>query len=265
MLLLVGVLLFVLVSGIDYVLRANHLLELSAFYIIPISFFSWFIEKRAGLALSLASVTMDFFVRFRLLPGAVRYWDELVWLTLYVSSTLMIAQLKKLYERERTLSRVDPLTMVANRRAFFESAEMAKGFSDRYQVPLSIAYLDLDNFKQVNDRMGHGTGDKVLAVVADGIRKALRPTDTVARIGGDEFVILLPHSDQETATGILGRVRLELDRAVRERNWRVTFSIGLIHFSPPLGSVAEMLRAADEAMYAAKNARKNRARQGGIA
>lgn len=250
-----------LVSSVDYVLRANHLLELSAFYLIPVSFFSWFIGKPAGILLALASVILDFVVRLRVLPRAIGYWDELVWFTLYISSTLMIAQLKSLYERERHLSRIDPLTMVENRRAFFETAEKARSLSDRNRVPLSVAYLDLDNFKQINDRMGHTTGDKLLVVVADGIRKALRPTDAVARIGGDEFAILLPQTDRETAARILDRVRGELDHAMQERQWQMTFSIGLVSFAPPLDPFQEIMRAADEAMYAVKNLKKNRLKQ----
>lgn len=253
-----GFLLLVVVSSADYVLHANHMLELSAFYLIPVSFFSWFIGKRSGIALSIASVVIDFAIRLKSLPQAIVYWDELVWFSLYITSTLMIVQLNTLYERERRLSRIDPLTMAENRRGFLESAERAKSFSDRYHMPLSIAYLDLDNFKQFNDRLGHITGDKLLVVVAEGIRKALRPTDAVGRIGGDEFAVLLPGTDKEPAARIVGRVRQELDQAMRERYWSMTFSIGLVSFTPPIDSVLEMMQAADETMYAAKNQGKNR-------
>jgi diguanylate cyclase (GGDEF)-like protein len=118
---------------------------------------------------------------------------------------------KECIDSERTLSRIDPLTKVANRRALFEAALQAKSLSGRQNVPLSLAYTDVDGFKQLNDRFGHNTGDKVLAVTAAAIQKALRPTDTVARIGGDEFAILLPATGGTTAARIFGRVRLELD------------------------------------------------------
>ncbi len=257
-LLALGALLLALVVVSDYLTHTNYVLEFSPFYLVPVSFFSWFIGKRAGIALAITSVVFGFLIRLSTLPRAIASWDALVWLALYVSSCLVIAQLRRLYMHERYVSRIDPLTRVENRRALFESAERAKNFSDRHHVPLSIGYLDLDGFKQLNDRLGHSTGDKLLSVVAAGMRKALRPTDVVGRIGGDEFVLILPESDKETAAGIVSRVRQVLDRAMRKRRWPITFSIGLVSFAPPLGSVREMIRAADEAMYAAKSGGRGR-------
>lgn len=253
MLLLLGALLFAAVGTVDYLMHANDLLEFSPFYLVPISFFSWFIGRRSGVALALLSVVVSFLIRVTAVPRAVTYGDAFVRFILYLSSVWMIAQLKKLYDHERHLSRIDPLTMVENRRAFFEAAARAKSFADRHDASISIAYLDLDNFKQFNDHWGHTTGDKLLAEVAHEIREALRPTDVIARIGGDEFAVLLPETDKETAARILSRVQIELDCAMRERQWKMTFSIGLASFSPPLASIPEMIRSADEAMYAAKN------------
>ena len=264
-LLVLGVLLLVLVGVGDYLTHTNYVLEFSPFYLVPVSFFSWFIGKRAGIALAVTSVVFGFLIRLSTLPRTIAYWDALVWLALYLSSCLVIAQLKRLYVHERHVSRIDPLTRVENRRALFESAARAKNFSGRLRVPLSVAYLDLDGFKQLNDRLGHSTGDKLLCVVAAGIRKALRPTDVVGRMGGDEFVLILPESDKVTAARILGRVRIELDQAMQKRRWPITFSIGLVSFAPPLGSVSEMIRAADNAMYAAKSRGKDRVEQRDVA
>jgi diguanylate cyclase (GGDEF)-like protein len=257
-LLLLGFIVFTLVAVGDYLARSNYLVEISAFYLVPVSFFTWFIGKRSGMFISAASLAAAFFIRLRLLPSAVAYWDALVWFALYLSSVFMISQLKRLYEHERHLSRIDPLTLVENRRAFLESAGRAKSFSDRYDIPLSLAYIDLDNFKQLNDRFGHTTGDHALVAVAAGIRRALRPTDAVARIGGDEFAVLLPATDYETASRIVRRVRSELDQTMKEKGWPVTFSIGLVSFSPPIASVSQMIQAADEAMYTAKSEGKDR-------
>jgi len=255
---MLGLVLLGLVSAGDYLTHTNYVLEFSPFYLVPISFFSWFIGKHAGLAITAASLGTAYFLRLSQIPHMSAYWNLLILFALYLSSTLMIDQLKRLYDNERTLSRIDPLTRVANRRALFEAAVQAKSFSDRQNVPLSLAYTDIDEFKQINDHFGHNTGDKVLAVTAAAIQKALRPTDIVARIGGDEFAILLPATDGTTAARIFDRIRLELDYAMSQRSWPVTFSVGIASFSPPLASVPEMLQKADEVMYAVKREGKNR-------
>ena len=257
-LILLGLILLGLVSAGDYLTHTNYVLEFSPFYLVPISFFAWFIGKYAGLAITSASLGTAYFIRLSQIPHVSAYWNLFILFVLYLSSTLMIAQLKRLYDSERTLSRIDPLTKVANRRALFEAAAQAKSFSDRQNAPLSLAYTDIDEFKQLNDRLGHNTGDKVLAVTAAVIQKALRPTDIVARIGGDEFAILLPATDGTSAARILERVRLELDYAMGQHSWAVTFSVGIASFSPPLASVPEMLQKADEVMYSVKRTGKNR-------
>jgi len=265
LLLALGALLLILVAGGDYLTHTNYPLEFSPVYLVPVSFFSWFIGKRSGIALAVISVAFGFLIRLATLPRAIAFWDALVWLALYISFSMIVAQLKRLYAHERYVSRIDPLTRVENRRGLFESAARVKNFSDRHGVPLSVAYLDLDGFKELNDRLGHRAGDKLLAVVAANIRRALRPTDAIGRIGGDEFVLILPESDRETAALILSRVRTNLDRAMRKRRWPITFSIGLVSFSPPLRSVSEMIRSADDAMYAAKSAGKDRIEQRDVA
>ena len=255
-LLCVGVLLFIVIAATDYFTHP-YLVEFFPLYLIPVSFFTWFIGKRSGILAALASLITESTIRLGGEPRIVAYWDALVWLVLYIASILMITQLRKLYEHERYLSRIDPLTLINNRRSFFESAARAKSFAERHEAPLSIAYLDLDNFKALNDHMGHAAGDKLLATVGDRIQKALRPTDVVARIGGDEFAVLLPETGRETASRVLARVQSELDQAMSEQRWTMTFSIGLVSFFPVPASVQEMMQAADSAMYTAKSKGKN--------
>ena len=125
--------------------------------------------------------------------------------------------------------------------------------SRRYGGPLSLAYLDLDDFKRVNDERGHAAGDDVLRAVADALRSQLRPTDLVARLGGDEFVVLLPHTDREGAFEAMARVR-----TVLASTQVIGFSVGVIQVDHAIGSIDDLLGRADELMYEAKQTKKRR-------
>ena len=245
------------VSLADCFTHSYYLLEFSPFYLVPVSFFSWFIGKRSGLGVAILSASIWVGIRLRNVPRSVAFLDAVILSALYISATFMILQLKRLYERERDLSRIDPLTRIANRRALFEAASQAKRLAERNGESLSISYVDVDNFKQLNDSLGHGAGDQVLALAAATIARTLRPSDVVARIGGDEFAILLPGANRDDADGIMRRVEGDLQHAMKECQWPVTFSIGIASFRSPFASVQEMLAAADKAMYAGKRKGKH--------
>ncbi len=154
--------------------------------------------------------------------------------------------------KERELSRSDALTGLPNRRAFIEAAETEMARSRRYSHHFSVAYLDLDGFKKVNDTLGHNTGDEVLATVAKILRSNLRTSDTVARLGGDEFAILLPETHPTAAKEVLTKLQKLLRIAMKAGGWKVDFSIGLASFLEPPVSVDDLIRTADELMYSVK-------------
>jgi diguanylate cyclase (GGDEF)-like protein len=130
------------------------------------------------------------------------------------------SRLTSLLAKEHALARIGPLTTVPNRRAFYEALDKERLRSLRYRRPLTIAYLDLDNFKRINDSLGHAVGDELLVQVAAGLRSNLRASDYVGRLGGDEFGVLLPETDATAAKLVLRKLRLQLlevnraDRAV---------------------------------------------------
>lgn len=167
------------------------------------------------------------------------------------------AKLKDALERERDNARNDFLTGIANRRAFYEIAATEAQRSRRYGRPLTLVYVDLDNFKAVNDSLGHDAGDELLVEVAATIQSAVRTTDTVARLGGDEFAVLLPETDKDSGEVVTRKLQHALLATMQEHNWCVTFSIGLISFRTPPESVTEMIRKADEVMYSVKLRGKN--------
>jgi diguanylate cyclase (GGDEF)-like protein len=166
-------------------------------------------------------------------------------------------KLRLALENEAELARLDPLTRLANRRAFFELLEAERSRTIRYGRPLTLVYLDLDAFKQVNDSMGHAVGDELLKTVANTLRTSLRASDTVARVGGDEFSLLLPESGLGTAEVVLRKLQSRLLTAMHEQHWPVTFSMGAVTFLRLPESCDEMLHAADQLMYEVKTHGKN--------
>ena len=127
----------------------------------------------------------------------------------------------------------------------------------RYAHPFSVAYLDLDDFKLVNDRLGHLAGDAVLRSVARALSGVMRASDVVARLGGDEFVVLLPEASAAPARLATEKLRGALADVVPAHGWRMTASIGVATFLVPPESVDELLGAVDGLMYRAKQGGKN--------
>jgi diguanylate cyclase (GGDEF)-like protein len=195
----------------------------------------------------------------------VGLWNALIWLGFFLMLTVIVARLKELYFAEKQLSRVDNLTRIANRLAFYEIANMEKNRARRFGQPITLAYVDLDGFKEVNDAMGHAVGDQLLLSVARTMQKSIRQTDAVARMGGDEFALLLPNTNTDAASQVLRKLVNELNRRMQQNHWPVTFSIGAVTFLAPPESLQEMIRRADEAMYSAKTSGKNRLEQKEIA
>jgi diguanylate cyclase (GGDEF)-like protein/PAS domain S-box-containing protein len=166
-------------------------------------------------------------------------------------------KLQAALENEKRVSRLDFLTKIPNRRTFYEVVEIEAKRARRYQRPLTLAYVDLDNFKQVNDMFGHSVGDDLLRLVGSEIQDNIRGTDTVARLGGDEFAILLPETDSEGASKVMTKVQSRLEQAVRRQNWAVSFSVGVVTFTTALDSVEAMINRADELMYEVKRGGKS--------
>ena len=169
--------------------------------------------------------------------------------------------LEGLYSEVHQLSIIDPLTNLYNRRGFFEMAQQAVIESQTTQVTLSALMIDIDNFKNTNDRYGHFMGDLVLQAVADELQRTLREKDLLGRFGGEEFIALLPNTSLETACSIAERLRFNVGSRVvqfNEEKTSVTISVGICHIKNEKVSLDSLLTRADQAMYEAKMIGKNR-------
>ncbi len=159
------------------------------------------------------------------------------------------------------LARHDPLTGTANRRYFFERAEQEFMRSRRYQTPLSITLIDVDHFKHINDQYGHATGDEVLKLLSQKIGALLRENDLLARIGGEEFAILMPSTGLAGAALMAERLRVTIAEEaspVAGLMLHLRFSAGVTQLKAQDQSIEDCLRRADEAMYKAKQAGRDR-------
>ena len=176
----------------------------------------------------------------------------------FATVAVLIGLVRESLLRERETSRSDSLTRMLNRKGFYEEAARLIALCRRTGRPLTVAYMDLDNFKQVNDRLGHQKGDEVLVAAAAKLKAATRPSDVTARMGGDEFVVLFPELGSAEATVTLERIRSSLAETLPREPVPVSASIGAVTFAVPPQDIEDMVRAGDAQMYTAKAAGRNR-------
>ena len=246
----------------------------SLFYILPIALVAWRCGRGAGWVV--AGVATGCWLGADLpyrttadLPPSL--WNGFTRLVIYffvATATARIradrAQARALNEKLTTLllaterlARSDGLTGLANSRAFLEDVAAEVARARRSGGGACLAYVDLDNFKKVNDRYGHAGGDDVLKRVADAMRETLRTADVAARLGGDEFAVLLVDTDKEGAWVAAERIVKRIADVARDYpETGLGASVGIAHFARPPTDAEAVIRAADHAMYRAKSAGK---------
>ncbi|HEY5387069.1 MAG TPA: GGDEF domain-containing protein [Thermoleophilia bacterium] len=244
---------------------AAHGVPLVDFFLIPVAGVGWFTGSprygyAAALVAAVASVAMAVIgptaapLGAAAAAGAAR-------LVLYLIVLSLLAAMRRTQVEHETEALTDQQSGAANVRAFRSLALAEIERSHRYQHELSLAYVDIDDFKAVNDRLGHLEGDRILLQVSHVMRCVVRSVDTVARLGGDEFVILMPETKSAAAGVVVGRVRTELARLRTADGRPVPCSIGLVTFLRPPASLQELLDAGDGLMYRAKQRGKDRVEQ----
>ena len=235
--------------------------EFLLFYLIPIFLVTWITGQRVGILASLVSALVSFISDVAAGKAyshpLIYVWNTLMEFAFFVVIALLLSMLKRALEHEKELSNTDYLTGAVNSRVFYDSLQTEINRSQRYKNPFTIAYIDLDNFKTVNDEFGQNTGDQVLRFVVNQVRKHLRKTDIVARLGGDEFALLLPETNQESAQIVLAKLQYDILAETQQNNWPVTISIGVLTCIDTPHAAEEVVKMVDDLMYSVKRGSKN--------
>jgi diguanylate cyclase (GGDEF)-like protein len=236
--------------------------SMTPLYLIPVAVISWYLGRDWGRACAFvaggAQAVADLTAASGAPQPAVLIWNAIMIVVLSFFVGEVLTHLHRSLDREHDLARTDPLTGVANPRSFHEQATAELERSRRYGRAFTVACLDLDHFKSVNDTLGHATGDRLLHDVGQVLRSRLRCVDIVARLGGDEFTLLLPETSSSAASIALEHVRTALSSLTEQYGPAVNASIGAVTFTEPPGSVSEMVRIADTVMYRAKAGGRDR-------
>ncbi|HVO87188.1 MAG TPA: GGDEF domain-containing protein [Casimicrobiaceae bacterium] len=256
--LLVALLLYVATATLDLVTGIE--ISLGALYLFPILIATWNCGGRWGLVFALiAAVTqasIGLFNGYTQSSPGFFIVDNANRLATYLLYVLLAHQLRRLYDDERDAARVDDLTKVRNRKGFREVMQHEIYRHARSGKPFCVAYIDCDGFKSVNDSRGHSVGDELLRAIAVTLQDQLRRSDTIGRIGGDEFAVIFPETEGASLLALMTKVRHALTD-VASPYGPVTFSIGMVTFPSPPEAADRAIHLADRAMYRAKASGKN--------
>ncbi|MHB1808465.1 MAG: bifunctional diguanylate cyclase/phosphohydrolase [Solirubrobacteraceae bacterium] len=250
-----------LITGVAY-FSGQRLSPLILFYLWVFIYCAYFFTSvEMVVQISYAGVACAALLLLTRPPGGVLEW----WLVTIGTLTVAAVVIRTMRDRVELLiarlydaARTDPLTMLANRRGFRELLDLELARARRSELPMTVVTGDLDHFKEVNDRSGHQAGDAVLRRVARVLAGGKREIDGVARIGGEEFALVLPDTCAHDALIVAERLRCDLREEFSSDAVPVTISFGIAIFPEHGATAASLVRAADEALYAAKSSGRNR-------
>lgn len=236
--------------------------EFHAFFIVPVLAASWLLGTRFGYAMAILAA-VEWLIADHMLAKEQSLilpmlFNTAVRLGIFVGGASLVGAIRLILLRESRLAREDALTLLPNRREFYERGRQAFAQAQRQGVPFAAVFIDLDRFKEVNDTLGHQAGDRLLKVVATAMRDHVRISDVPGRLGGDEFALLLPDMKADAVCAYMEKLRRVLLDAMRAEEWPVTFSIGVASYRVTPQDFDVVLREADGLMYEVKHGGRDR-------
>ncbi len=256
---LLGLLLSISITIIRYI--TGPAFQIEQFYLIPIIIVTWYVNKEVGIIIAAISVSLwivfDHLTMQTLASGIAPGLNEIFRLIIFMFIIFLIERSKYYIMRLTELSGTDLLTKVYNRRGFIKLADLELERSRRYNHSFSLLYIDLDNFKKVNDTFGHHTGDELLVRASEIFDNQTRSIDIVGRMGGDEFCILLPETNKDESKIVYDKLNYAIMKLMNDNKWPVSMSVGIVDFTEKPATVNIMIAEADALMYEVKNSGKN--------
>jgi diguanylate cyclase (GGDEF)-like protein/putative nucleotidyltransferase with HDIG domain len=251
----------VLVTGVAWC-SAEHPSPLVLFYLWVFLYSAYFFETRTAVAeLALVGALYGALLLGRPPEAGTGAWWIVGMATMAIAAIVirvMRTHVELLIARLSDAARTDPLTQLPNRRGFRELLDLELERARRSGAPMSVLAGDLDHFKDVNDRAGHHVGDAVLQQVAALLREGVRQIDAPARIGGEEFAVIMPATDAQAAFAVAERLRCHVRDAFADASVPITISFGIASHPAHAETAASLVRTADEALYGAKESGRNR-------
>lgn len=221
--------------------------EFHLFFLIPIIVASWFAGALFCFFITILAILSWTISDYLIAHGNIDVFSFLFNSTVHALIlayvTYLLRYIRRLLIRESQLAREDSLTKIPNRRSFYENGEVAFSTGNRQQLPITIIFIDVDNFKSINDVYGHKIGDKLLFEAAQVMNENIRKNDVIGRLGGDEFCLILLSADREHALMYAINLRNKLNERMLKHKWQTTFSMGIVTYAvtPP-----DFLRAIED-------------------
>ena len=244
-----------LVGTADYV--TGYEIGMSLFYAGPIGVAAWYAGRNAGLAIAILSCASWYIVDLasghQYSNAAIPVWNALIRFGFFYITASLLTSLRRSLRAQQHLARTDELTGLYSRRDFENRLKHDLAMTQRRQTALTLAYVDVDDFKAVNDTRGHCSGDQVLRAIGQVLKNSVSEVETAARVGGDEFALILPDTDDRSAREAISKLTSDVRDALSAIDSAITCSIGVVTLLDPDTSPLDAVASADRLMYEAKS------------
>jgi len=252
-------LLILLITIVGYHYSSTAILE--PIYLLPLVVLSWYAKRISVVVVAICIIALALLIQSLIVEGAALSLTIIFYISvrliIYILISILIMNFKSAHKQESIFANTDSLTNLLNSRSFHIDLANEILRSVRYQHVFSLAYIDIDNFKRINDSIGHSKGDELLFSVAKCLVLNLRKTDIIARLGGDEFAVIFPETGQEEVKNAFAKASKNLKKQMLNKGWNVSFSVGIVTFETLPTDIKEAVNIADKLMYTVKNNKKD--------